>query len=237
LALDGSDVIQIDATIIIGLLILLTFQSVSSSFIEGESKEFSSALLSSDKTFAKFDELVLFCDDIVGNPESFEQNYKKFVTDYVAIDPPPVYYNIRGFSTAEDVRDYNYQRDLPPQLYTEFLSKCAEWESERIEIIHDTISLEDWGIRYGYLDEVGQESIYLKNLASGPFYVNLINLGMVFPFLVSAIAEAIIQRRKKDDDNASRIGVGFMVLGFVFVIGGLIAIANAFYEASAPFLF
>lgn len=83
--LTSSNVISIDATIVIGLLILLTFQSISSVFIESESQKFSAQLFDSDRLLSKYDSMIDFCEVAVTDPDSFEQGIK----DLVLYDVPP----------------------------------------------------------------------------------------------------------------------------------------------------
>ena len=80
------------------------------------------------------------------------------------------------------------------------------------------------------------ESKYHKDVASGPYSVNMINLAMIMPFLFSAIIDTIICSRKEKTEVASNIGIGLMVAGFVAVVVGLSLIGISFYQAAFPFL-
>jgi len=222
--LTSSSVISIDATIVIGLLILLTFQSISSAFIESESQKFSSQLFDSDKLLSKYDNLISLCDAAVTDPVSFEQEIK----DLVLYDIPP----------DDDFYIQEKERELDPELFSEFKTKCKEWEIQRIDVITTRIALEEWGFSYGYLDEFMEESDYLRSLATGPFYIKIANLVMVFPFLVSAVIESIVAQKRKDETTtrASKGGVWFMMGGFLVIMLGLTLIAFEFYHVSSPFL-
>ena len=61
---------------------------------------------------------------------------------------------------------------------------------------------------------------------------------MIFPFLISAIVDTIINYRKKEteDDIATKPGIILMAIGFTAMIIGLLIIMTEFYEASSPFL-
>lgn len=223
MALARLDVLTVNATVIIGLLILLTFQSISSAFIETESQNFLGQLSDSDRLLIKYDRLIEFCEEAVTDPDSFEQGFKDLVL-YDAL-PNELFY-------IQEI-----ERELDPELFSEFREKCKEWEIKRIDIITTRIALEGWGLDYGYLDEFYAESDYFNLIVAGAFWVNLTNLVMIFPFLVSAMITSINMVRKKgESERASTAAILSMAIGFGIMIVGLIIIISIFYAAYIPFL-
>ena len=130
------------------------------------------------------------------------------------------------------------------------MTNCLYLPVERYELIKNIEVLDSWGLEFNYLRNdtseidsgIMKESKYHLDLASGPFLTNMVNLGMMFPFLLSAIVEVIFNKKKKknkDDDDADQatpIGKTLMTIGFVSMIIGLSIIAYSFYEASFPYL-
>ncbi len=127
-----------------------------------------------------------------------------------------------------------------PEKYNEIINyECAQIAFDKLKLTEKLREMNDWGITYNYLENKSSnivESQYHKDLASGPYSVNMINLAMMFPFLFSAIIDTMISSRKKDIDTASNIGIGLMVAGFATVVIGLSLIGISFYEAASPFL-
>ena len=156
-----KDVLIVDATVIIGLFILLSFQSISSSFIETESSEFK---LEYDKALDEFhalDSLVANCN---GENDMSDEEFEEYLTDLGIIETKKI---------------------------------CSKWSVEYVELGYYLQNTERQGYQYGYLqqwDENGNihtnefyeyqpelhttESEYLHKVATGPFYVNQMNLIM-----------------------------------------------------------
>ena len=64
MSLTNSDILITDATIIIGLLVLLTFSSVSSPFIESETSEFFHNWYELKNEIKTINELLIECKDL-----------------------------------------------------------------------------------------------------------------------------------------------------------------------------
>ena len=81
------------------------------------------------------------------------------------------------------------------------------------------------------------ESDYFYNIATGPLWVNLTNLIMLFPFLVSAMITSFNMVRKKgESERASTAAILSMAIGFGVMIVGLIIIVYGITVIYEPFL-
>jgi len=190
---------MIDATVIIGLLILLTFNSVSSPFVETEQSEFFNEWYMVQNELEKIDRTLIRCEAIL-NPQSIDTSRPGGIVQQ-GVDPRPSAAGIDNLLepelTAEEISNENFQKQLG--------EKCNALRVEKIEQNQKLLVLNDWGVDFSYLETDGEqvfESEYSKELASGPFWVNMINLGMIFPFLVSGIVDSIISLKKNEARKA-----------------------------------
>ena len=219
-----KDVLIVDATVIIGLLILLTFQSISSSFIQTESSDFMNEFYGVQNQYAAT--LGLLEDwNCVG--ENIENLY-----DHVS-----------------------------KEMEGEIKKNCSKWLIESLEHERYLMQLDVWGYNYNYLHQIDEdgnvynitnsdfqpglyieESDYFNSLVTGPFFVNQMNIIMIFPFVFSAAYASfnVLYSRLKGQDEetntASWISVGSMGFGFCVLFIGLIVILGGFYEVYMPFL-
>ena len=227
-----KDVLSIDATVIIGLLILLTFQSISSSFIENESSNFMNNWYESQNQY--YTTLGLLDDwDCIEDKTAWEIEFESLVT------PNP----------------YNYDY-VSKEMEGDIKNNCSKWLVENAVQERYLLELDRWGYDFGYLQQVdedgyvyiidyadftpglvAEESDYFRDLVTGPFYVNMANLIMLIPFTVSAIiASCNVFRKNVETNKASRLSVAFMAAGFGFLFAGLTIILIGFYEVYTPFL-
>ena len=104
-----KDVLIVNATVIIGLLILLTFQSISSSFIETETSNFNKKWrdlgMQMSSTFSLLDDCKLLNDDRAAYEDWF-------------LDIHTVYY--------EDGSEYKLYDHLSKEMEDEIQKNCAE---------------------------------------------------------------------------------------------------------------
>jgi len=224
-----------DATIIIGLLVLLTLNTLSSPFVQGEQSAFFDKWYEVTQDLRKTDKMLLDCNQLLLDRnklwESFETSSK-----LDGIDDTDEEYATRGDFEDEIVTEWflDYEEDIT--------IRCHELPSEKFEMTKQLEVLTNWGIEFSYLAIDSEtsgivESKYHKDLSSGPFLTIMTNIGMIFPFVISVIADTLIKSRKDENDsNASKLGVDLMLLGFVFMIVGMGIIGFSFYEAAAPFL-
>ena len=221
MSLSSFDVLETDAVLIIGLVILLTFQSVTSSFIENDIQTFFSDLRDMYVEQEEVDLILIDCHDFEKNPEEFIERIKN-------------YYTI-------DLSQYDISRDETVPLISnvgeEFLDvfrgNCVDASIRGMEIANRLVALENWGLAQGYLSESYVSSDYFKDIASGPLSVVIINLVMVMPFAISAMIETVYARNKaEDDDKASQGGLWSMVIGFMTLVVGLIMIGMIFVNTN-----
>ena len=237
---------MIDATIIIGLLVLLTLNSISTPFVEEEQSAFFANWYETQQDLRKMDKILLDCNSFLLDSSgdklwnSFKNSSKLYGTDDTDED-----YGTRGGPIQQGS---NVQREYEERVIEEWFSsydenitnRCHELPSEKLELTKKLEVLNNWGIEFNYLEidsDTSQivESKYHQDLASGPFITIMTNIGMIIPFLISAIAEATVGSRKKDE-MASKVGLVLMIGGFVAMVIGMGIIGFSFYEASAPFL-
>lgn len=236
-----------DATIIIGLLVLLTFSSVSSPFGQEEQSAFFASWYDQKQKLNIVDQKLFDCKLL----------FLEFVDDKTVLIEDSFtnnsLWNVKEKPTNKmDTRPDDKTKSLDPDeiiVFNEWVSEykvdiysaCDKLPSERYALVKNVEVLTDWGVEFHYLrinsEGNAVESKYHLDLASGPFLANIVNLGMIFPFLFSAIAEVIVHsKRNKDDDQATKIGQTLMTIGFVSMVIGLSIIAYSFYEASMPYL-
>jgi len=185
-SLSNNDVIQIDATVIVGLLILITFQ------------------------FA--------LDDFSINPRDLELNiavnhqlYERYIEEIDALSV--------GNSTAPGVT----RVDVDPQLIKKIQSNLQDLHFEqyvlysKLGYLHGTESAKSEAYDApGGLVDIGE-------------FIRFMGLGMLGPFALSAFIECILSfKRDKENDRASRLGIGFMMLGFFLIVLGMLAIVAQF---------
>ena len=228
-----KDVLIVDATVIIGLLILLTFQSISSSFIQNESSDFMNEWYDVQNQYSAT--LGLLEDwNCIGDKilQSLEQENIENLYDHVS-----------------------------KEMEGEIKKNCSKWLIESLEHERYLMQLDVWGYNYNYLHQIDEdgnvynitnsdfqpglyteESDYFNSLVTGPFFVNQMNIMMMFPFVFSAAYASfnVLYSRLKGQDEetntASWISVGLMGFGFCVLFIGLIVILGGFYEVYTPFL-
>ena len=228
-----KDVLIVDATVIIGLLILLTFQSISSSFIQNESSDFMNEWYDVQNqytaTLGLLEDWNCIGDKIL---QSLEQENIENLYDHVS-----------------------------KEMEGEIKKNCSKWLIESLEHERYLMQLDVWGYNYNYLHQIDEdgnvynitnsdfqpglyieESDYFNSLVTGPFFVNQMNIIMIFPFVFSAAYASfnVLYSRLKGQDEetntASWISVGLMGFGFCVLFIGLIVILSGFYEVYEPFL-
>ena len=237
-----KDVLIVNATVIIGLLILLTFQSISSSFIETEVSTFNKKWRDAIDTMLVTDEFLLECKLLMDDRNEYERDF---------ID-----YHLAQNETGATIRVID---SLTIEMETEMKEKCTEYAIKSIEDFWNLVEIEQTGFYLNYLvqiDEDGNEltnldghdydiekfdttieGSYFNKIVTGPLYVNIANVVMIIPFTVSAIIASFNAFRKNEEVNkASRISVISMGVGFVAMLGGFIAIIFAIREVYAPFI-
>ena len=235
-----KDVLIVNATVIIGLLILLTFQSISSSFIESEVSTFNKKWKDSIDTWYVTNDFLNECKLLMDDRNEFE---KAFLEHHS-------YQNETG-ATIRIIDSFTVEME------TEMKEKCTEYAIKSIEDYWNLVEIEESGFNMNYLsqyDEDGNEftalegyyydetlytdeSSYFQKIVTGPLYVNVANVLMIIPFTVSAIIASFNAFRKNEEVNkASRISVISMGVGFVAMLGGFIGIIFAIREVYAPFI-
>ena len=225
-----------DATIIIGLLVLLTFSSVSSPFGQEERSAFFADWYALQIKINSGDRILSECNDLINGGDSERLN--SLIASLTVDDPAP----IQSRGNTSSTGDNKMITDIQNWYYNEIGASCASLAFDRLELTEQLKEMNDWGITYKYLEPNATntsqllESQYHKNLASGPYSVNMINLAMMMPFLLSIIVDTIISSKKEKSESASNAGIGLMIAGFVVVVIGLGLIGISFYEAALPFL-
>jgi len=222
-----------NATIIIGLLVLLTFSSVASPFGQEERSAFFAEWYDLQIEINSGDRVLSECNVLIHDDTKRE----KSLIDALNVDTPE-----KISSRGDNEVSTSFPADMKKFYDGEVANECASLAFNKLKLTETLREMNDWGITYKYLELNATkptqyvESQYHKDLASGPYSVNMINLAMIIPFLFSAIIDTVISSRKPDIDSASNIGIGLMVAGFVIVVVGLVLIGISFYQAASPFL-
>ena len=240
-----KDVLIVNATVIIGLLILLTFQSISSSFIETETSDFNKkwrdAGNAGNLTLILLDDCKWLNDDRAAYEDWF-------------LDIHTVYY--------EDGSEYKLYDHLSKEMEDEIQKNCVELTIQSIQEQSYFMLVEEEGFYLEYLHQIDsdgniytsddadfvydwtfgesmttEESDYFRAIVTGPFYVNVINVLMILPFTASAIIASFNAFRKNEETNkASRAAVFAMGAGFCVMVIGFLAILVAFHQVYTPFI-
>jgi len=230
LKISSGDLLMTNATIIIGLLVLLTFSSVASPFGQEERSAFFANWYALQIEINSGDRVLSKCNDLrISDTERTESLVSALTTG----DPEKI------VKRGENGKILSSELDIA-EMYDEVIKyDCAQLAFDKLKLTEKLKEMDTWGITYKYLENKSSnivESQYHKDLASGPYSVNMINLAMIMPFLFSAILDTIISSRKEKTEVASNIGIGLMVAGFVIVVVGLTLIGISFYQAASPFL-
>ena len=223
-----------NATIIIGLLVLLTFSSVASPFGQEERSAFFAEWYALQIEINSGDRVLSECNVLIHDNTKRVNSF----TAALNVDTPGII-SSRG-TAGGNVTSYPDQVNSAYDV--EVGEGCAFLAFNKLKLTETLREMNDWGVTYKYLEVNATnplqflESQYHKDLASGPYSVNMINLAMIIPFLFSAIIDTIISSRKEKTEVASNVGIGLMVAGFVIVVVGLTLIGISFYQAASPFL-
>jgi len=143
LALGRLEVLTVNATVIIGLLILLTFQSISSSFIEDESSAFMLKWHEAETRYftvnGLLDECKLLNDDIEGYEKLFLETFT-----FADID-----------GSTHQIFDH-----LPEETKDEIKRNCTKLPIEGLEAYRNLLELSSWGYRFSYLEQYDPEKSF-----------------------------------------------------------------------------
>ena len=235
-----KDVLAVNSSVIIGLLVLLTFQSISSSFIENEvydfNKKWRDLMMEENVNLQLQDDCHLLNTD----RDAYEDWFVELHGIY-----------------DEDGSFSSYYDHLPKEIENEIKKNCTELAVHGLETYQNLLQVEEDGFGLGYLqqyDDEGyiysidygdeydpllytEESDYFRTIVTGPFYVNVANLIMLVPFTISAIiASCNVFRKNVETNKASRLSVAFMAVGFGALFVGLAIILMGFYDVYLPFL-
>lgn len=249
MSITNSDIIITDATIIIGLLVLLTFSSVNSPFVESETSEFFQKWYDLKNDIRTNNDLLIQCTDLrnainnlekENNLEPFYDFEEKLVTKFG--DSNKLQPNERGIIRGSGDEPI---KSIDNTTKTKMIERCTELVLDGNEKITKLDVLNKWGYDFKYLKMIMEdgkpeyyESDSFKERASGPFTINMINLAMMFPFLISAIFVSVFSSRNRDenDSGTSKGGLIFMTAGMAMLLVGLSIIGVYFYNAASPFL-
>jgi len=232
-----KDVLIVDATVIIGLLILLTFQSISSSFIETEISAMHGDWREAASDVRASELFLQDCNWLKTDSEEYAKSMEMWL-----IDP----------NTEESTIDFT------PEMKKMFLEECKETVVKINQLHHELWAIEEQNFDKGYLSQfegqkelnilngdsydydlwdTTEESSYFKTIVTGPLWVNVANVLMIIPFTVSAVIASFNAFRKNEDTNkASRISVFAMGIGFASMIVGFIAILLAIGVVYRPYI-
>lgn len=162
-------VVQIDATVMIGIIILMTFQSFSSTV--------------------------------------YQKEYGEVVTEF---------------------RQLHAQYFVNQKLLEECqatTNNCDEYSHKLEEIKLQRQGIEDWVTSLNIAKNFNE---FFSNVTffsiGGSLIFNVINLFMIVPFAVSGVVESFAFLRSKKDDQATRLGVSAMMIGFAMVVVGFVLV-------------
>jgi hypothetical protein len=246
-SITNSDIIITDATIIIGLLVLLTFSSVSSPFVESETSVFFEKWYDLKNNIKTNNELLIQCTDLKRAEKNLNNNvndtalYDKFTDKLMTKFTKSNQFQSNERGIIKGVGD-DPVTSVDDKVKEKMIDRCSELIVNGNELITKLDVLNEWGHSFKYLKMNDKneyfESDSFKERASGPFTINMINLAMMFPFLISAIFVSVFSSRHRNDGEpgTSKGGLVFMTAGMVMLLVGLTIIGGYFYNAASPFL-
>ena len=254
MAFKVKDVLIIDATVIVGLLILLSFQSISSSFIETESSDFmrewhavqnqysitldlleDCKMLNDDR--ASYETHVLKGDNLSSEMEDeIKKSCSKWFVEGLEQERHLMKLNHWGYNF-----NYLQQRDGDGIIYT------AGTQPEGGVADYFDTELNEWVYTEARFANFNPEfdterSDYFRNIVTGPMHIHIMNFIMILPFVFSgafASLNVLYARWKGQDEetnHATNWSVGAMGIGFVVLMIGMAVILYAFYQIDEPFL-
>ena len=230
MAFKVKDVLIIDATVIVGLLILLSFQSISSSFIETESSDFMREWYTVERQYSSTLELLEDCKMLNDDRAAYET------------------YVLKGDSLSKEMEDEikkNCSKWLIESLEHErYLMLLDGWgyDFAYLQQVDEDGNVYNIGDASFNTELAAVESDYFRGIVTGPLWVNITNIVMVMPFVFSAAVASfnVLRARLKEQDeetsSAGRWSVGLMGVGFIILFFGLIVIISGFYEVYSPFI-
>ena len=254
MAFKVKDVLIIDATVIVGLLILLSFQSISSSFIETESSDFMREWYTVERQYSSTLELLEDCKMLNDDRAAYEthvlkgdnlssemedeikKSCSKWFVESLEQERHLMKLNHWGYNF-----NYLQQRDGDGIIYT------AGTQPEGGVADYFDTELNEWVYTEARFANFNPEfdterSDYFRNIVTGPMHIHIMNFIMILPFVFSgafASLNVLYARWKGQDEEtntATNWSVGAMGVGFVVLFIGMAVILNAFLEVSEPFL-
>jgi len=254
MAFKVKDVLIIDATVIVGLLILLSFQSISSSFIETESSDFMREWYTVERQYSSTLELLEDCKMLNDDRAAYEthilkgdnlssemedeikKSCSKWLVESLEQERHLMKLNHWGYNF-----NYLQQRDGDGIIYT------AGTQPEGGVADYFDTELNEWVYTEARFANFNPEfdterSDYFRNIVTGPMHIHIMNFIMILPFVFSgafASLNVLYARWKGQDEEtntATNWSVGAMGIGFVVLMIGMAVILYAFYQIDEPFL-
>ena len=237
------NVLSVNATVIIGLIILFTFQSISSSFIETESSNFILEWQRVQNELATQDSFLEECKILREDRDRYEQ---------IFLQAHEFYFSDGSEGNLFDRLDENMEKKIRTycdELVIKGMDKYLELQAiEDLGYHLNYLSLfDDYGNEYSYMngydyyedygvDVYIGESTYFYNIATGPLWVNITNMIMIFPFTISAIIASFNLMRHNESEKASKAAVMSMAVGFGIMLFGLVSIVSGILTVYQPFM-
>ena len=254
MAFKVKDVLIIDATVIVGLLILLSFQSISSSFIETESSDFMREWYTVERQYSSTLELLEDCKMLNDDRAAYEthilkgdnlssemedeikKSCSKWLIESLEQERHLMKLNHWGYNF-----NYLQQRDGDGIIYT------AGTQPEGGVADYFDTELNEWVYTEARFANFNPEfdterSDYFRNIVTGPMHIHIMNFIMILPFVFSgafASLNVLYARWKGQDEEtntATNWSVGAMGIGFVVLMIGMAVILYAFFQIDEPFL-
>ena len=210
MALTRSEVIQIDATVIIGLLVLMAFQTTVPPTYSQQYSEVLSEYRGIHQEHGRLVDLLLqYCN--LSDEYEISKDYHIYPVNFLgvsifSVDDP--YFDTIDLDNLEN-------------------SQCEQWKLEFHQVLVERDGIKEWVTALGipglvdFSDAFDQLTMFT---IGGGLMVNVINLFLIIPFSTSAVVEAIRSSTGQRTDDASRAGKGLMTVGFVSLIVGFVLI-------------
>ncbi len=220
--LSNFELLEVNATIIVGLVLLFTFQSFSSILAPGYNSYFED-LSSAWGDFYKAGGVMDECLEVKKN----EAGVKEAI--------------LSTFLEREDLNSYEvYHEKYADELISETNNKCKTVWYDYASARQNIVGLLDYGERNNYISKevvTSAEGIFAGEDTDVPttaanVQVVIATIVMIMPFTISSIVAIQHASKSSIKDESSKVALRIMLAGFFVMISGFLYIGFIFFNIS-----
>ena len=220
--LSNFELLEVNATIIVGLVLLFTFQSFSS-ILPPDYNSYFEDLSAAYGEYYKIEGVLDECLQVKGNPELVQN-------DLMGI-----------FLDKQNMDEYMpYHEEYAKMLVSDFENKCNGLFHDYASAYQNITGLLDYGNIKGYIPDYIFESesgIFAGQLPDVPttsanVLVVLTTIVMIMPFTISSIVAIQHASKTKLKDESSKVALRILLVGFIVMTSGFLYIGYLFFNFS-----